>query len=276
MKKFLLGLMLAFAGALASWIFAQYKLQDETGYLQYVSLDRNSIVQLEDELFRKIKFQYKDENSDKWNDIPNISVATIQFENSSKKHIDDVEVIFELETTQGKPYSLIGYKAQGPKDYDAKYITKLNNLSNNTVGFKFNTINISSDDPNDHFVVTFLFAGDVIPKIIPKVVKNGLKIRPLNRSAEKTAYFIIFIFVYFVTIFIFLWWVFTSGKKSGKRYQDDFNEKIKIYFDAIRINGVPNEQEFVEEINKIRRESGRKVSLLKKLLKKLISWSQSS
>lgn len=83
---------------------------------------------------------------------------------------------------QGVHYSLIGVKAEGPKDYDEKYITKLSSLSGNTVGLNFNTINISSDDLVEHFSITFLFAGDVVSQIIPKVVKEGVKIKPLLLS----------------------------------------------------------------------------------------------
>lgn len=275
MKQFILGLMLTLFGALASWIFAQYKLQEDTGYLEYISWDRSSYVQLEDELFRKIKFQYKDDGSSDWKDIPNISVSTIKFENSSNKHLEDVDVIFEMKVNQGAQYSLIGVKAQGPKDYDEKYITKLTKLSGNAVGFNFNTINISSGDPEDNFSVTFLFAGDVVPKIVPKVVKKGVKIKPLDRSAEKTASLILVLVVYILTIALFVWWALTSGKKSSKRYQEDFDENMKVFLDTIRVNGVPNEDEFLSEVNRIRKDSGKRDGFLKKIVQKVVVWAHS-
>lgn len=275
MKQFLLGLTLTLVGALSSWVFAQYKLQDTTGYLEYVSWDRSSYVQLEDELFQKIKFQYKDDISNNWKDIPNISVATIKFRNSSNKHLDNVDVIFDMHDDQGKKYSLIGLKAQGPKGYDEKYITKLSNLSSNTVGFNFNTINISSGDQEDQFSVTFLFAGDIVPTITPKVVKNGVKIRPLDRGAEKTAYLIMFLVAYIATIILFIWWALTSGKKSSKRYQEEFNENLKVYLDSIRINGVPSEDSFLEEVNRIKKESGKRDGIVKKLVQKIVRWAHS-
>jgi uncharacterized membrane protein YqaE (UPF0057 family) len=275
MKQFILGLILTLFGALASWIFAQYKLQEATGYLEYISWDRSSYVQLEDELFRKIKFQYKDDVLSDWKDIPNISVATIKFENSSKKHLDDVDVLFEMKADQGAQYSLIGVKAQGPKGYDEKYITKLTNLSSNNVGFNFNTINISSDDPGDNFSVTFLFAGDLIPDIIPKVVKKGVKIRPLDRSAEKTAAITLVLVVYIFTIVFSIWWALTTGKKSSKRYQDEFDENMKIYLDKINVDGVPSEDDFLCEVNKIRKESGKRKGFIKKTIQKMLEWAHS-
>ncbi|NMP81145.1 hypothetical protein HHE92_15255 [Pseudoalteromonas arctica] len=275
MRQFILGLILASFGALASWIFAQYKLKETTGYLEYITWDRSSYVQLEDELFRKIKFQYKDDTSSNWKDIPNISVATIKFENSSKKHLDDVEVIFEMNANQGSQYSLIGVKAQGPKGYDEKYITKLNNLSDNAIGFNFETINISSDEPEDHFSITFLFAGNIIPQIVPKVVKKGVKIRALDRGAKKTAAVILVLVAYAFTIILFFWWALTSGKKNSKRYQKEFDKNMRIYLDSIRLNGVPKESEFIPEVNRIRKESGRRDGFIKKVVQKVVNWANS-
>ncbi|MGJ8680617.1 hypothetical protein [Paraglaciecola sp.] len=275
MKQFVLGVILALVGALASWIFAQYKLQDATGYIEYVSWDRSSYVQLEDELFSKIKFQYKDDKSNSWNDIPNISVATIQFENSSKKHLDDIDVIFEMNVEKDKKYSLIGVAAQGPEGYDKKYINRLTKLSSNSVGFNFDTINISSDNPEDHFSVTFLFAGDVVPEITPKVVKKGVKIQPLDRSSELTAYKVMFLVVYLGTIFFFIWWAITSGKKNSKRYQEEFDSNLKVYLNDIRDHGIPEEEDFVAELNKIKKDSGKQESFIKNIIKKVVDWAHS-
>lgn len=106
---------------------------------------------------------------------------------------------------QGVHYSLIGVKAKGSKGYDEKYIIKLSSLSGNTVGFNFNTINISSDDLVEHFSITFLFAGDVVSQIIPKVVKEGVKIKPLDRSGEQAAAVVLVLVVYTLIIILFIW-----------------------------------------------------------------------
>lgn len=274
MKQFFLGILLTLTGALISWILAQYKMQEEVSYLEYVSINKSSLVKLEDELFNKIKFQYQEENSQNWKEIPNISVATIQFINSSKKHLEDVELLFEINSPKDNKSYLIGSAIQVPPSYDQKYITRSKLNTTDMIGLNFKAINISTESPDDYFSVSFLFAGENAPEILPKVVKKGVGIRVLDRSKESLLKTTLFITIYFGTIILFIWSAISSGKKANKRFKDEFNASLSSYFNLIKENDLPEkEDDFISKIDEIRKNSGKRDNLFKRLK---LKWSKKS
>lgn len=46
---------------------------------------------------------------------------------------------------------------------------------------------------------------------------------------------------------------------------------MKIYFNSIQVNGVPAESEFLSEVNRIRKESGKRDGVIKKV----VNWANS-
>jgi len=246
---------------LLAWALGLIKLPDSVYYLDY-SRGGSELLNMSAELKEKVKlFVGKDEKE-------GLSIYNVHFINESYRNVDDLTVEFIIEGEIGT--ELISVLIKGPENYSEDLITKVSE-SNKKVVYKLRYINRSGDYERNYFSVNFLFSGKPPKNITPISKKLGFEFRLSNSNYQQEMVAIIFVVVLLFIYVWFFWWLIKRGNRKFKEKEGKYIDFLSLYLEDEY--GVEKNKAIIsaEEIRDLRGKAFSRESVVKKLLKSLVS-----
>lgn len=258
MKSFIVNVAIAVISAAATWMFTQFTPADEISQIEYTRSTVDGYLSFDPIIANRIAIT---SNGKK---IENISSATINFANTSKKNLENIDIEFEIEKPEtGDIPEIIGRSIKGPKDFPASSISEIAKSPKGTFSYHFKVLNVSPDLATNNFQATFLFSGKVAPLVTPKIAAKGVSAVLFDAQSKVKLQLKIFLVVYFTSITALVLLAIRTGNVNRKKWDAAFTERLENYYDTrIQVAPLPSRDRFAEDIVKSSREKPKKTGFM--------------
>lgn len=257
MRNFIVNALVAIIAAAATWAFTQIPPSDEINHIEYTRSTFDGYLPFDTKIANEIVITSGGKR------IENISSATIVFANTSKKNLENIDVIFEIERPETGVFpEVIGKSIKGPDSYPSSYITEAATSPSGSLAYNFKVMNVTPDLSTNNFQATFLFPGKTAPRVTPKIVAKGVSAELFDVASKKKFQLTLFLVIYVSSMLALVLFAIRSGNVNRRKFDAEFSEKLGNYYELKIQNGTfPTREEFAGEILKSYREKPQKKSL---------------